>query len=111
MPPLEAETNNSMPIPHLSQITAATLQKQAAKAIAAGFAQLPYNLVRAAELTKVPDGELLEIYELLRPGRATYKQLLMVADKLVTVYGASETAAYVRDAASEYLRRNLFQQP
>ena len=93
--------------PHLSQITAATLQKQASKAFAAGFVQLSHNLIRAAELTKVPDEELLEIYRLLRPRRATYKQLRMVADKLVTVYGASETAAYMRDAASEYLREIL----
>ena len=97
-----------MPTPHLSQITAATLQKQAAKASAAGFAQLSYNLVRAAELTKVPDEELLEIYELLRPGRSTYEQLLRTADNLEVKYAASETAAYVRDAAAEYRRRNLF---
>ena len=111
MPPLQAETNNSMPIPHLSQITATTLQKQAAKALAAGFAQLSYNLVRAAELTKVPDEELLGIYELLRPGRSTYDQLLSTADSLEVQYGAFETAAYVRDAAAEYLRRNLFRRP
>ena len=108
MPPLQAETNNSMPIPHLSEFTATTLQKQAAKALAAGFAQLSYNLVRAAELTKVPDEELLEIYELLRPGRSTYEQLLRTADNLEVKYAASETAAYVRDAAAEYRRRNLF---
>lgn len=97
--------------PHLSQITADTLKKQASKALAAGFVQLSHNLLRAAELTEVPDEKLLEIYELLRPGRSTYEQLLITADKLVTLYGASETAAYVRDAATEYLRRNLFGRP
>ena len=97
--------------PHLSRITAATLQKQAAKAFDAGFVQLSHNLIRAAELTTVPDEELLEIYELLRPRRASYEQLLMVADKLVNLYGASSTAAYVRNAAAEYLRRNLCQTP
>ena len=97
-----------MQIPHLPQITATTLQKQAAKALVAGFVQLSANLVRAAELTEVPDEELLEIYELLRPGRSTYKQLLSTADNLEVQYGASETADYVRDAAAEYQRRNLF---
>ena len=97
-----------MPTPHLSQITAATLQKQAAKASAAGFVQLSHNLVCAAELTKVPDGELLEIYKLLRPGRSTYEQLLRTADNLEVKYSASEAAAYVRGAPAEYRRRNLF---
>ena len=97
-----------MQIPHLPQITATTLQKQAAKALVAGFVQLSANLVRAAELTEVPDEELLEIYELLRPGRSTYEQLLSTADNLEVQYGASETADYVRDAAAEYQRRNLF---
>ena len=49
-----------MQISHLPQITATTLQKQAAKALGAGFVQLAANLVRAAELTEVPDEELLE---------------------------------------------------
>ena len=70
--------------------------------------QLAANLVRAAELTEVPDEELLEIYELLRPGRSTYEELLSTADNLELKYAASETAAYVRGAAAEYRRRNLF---
>ena len=97
-----------MQISHLPQITATTLQKQAAKALGAGFKQLSANLVRAAELTEVPDEELLEIYELLRPGRSTYEQLLSTADNLELKYAASETAAYVRGAAAEYRRHNLF---
>ena len=97
-----------MRIPHLPQISSTTLQKQAAKALGAGFVQLSANLVRAAELTEVPDEELLEIYELLRPGRSTYEQLLSTADNLELKYAASETADYVRDAATEYQRRNLF---
>lgn len=93
--------------PRLSQITAATLQKQASKSLAAGFVQLSHNLIRAAELTKVPDEELLEIYESLRPGRSSYEQLLITADKLHNIYGATETAAYVRAAATEYLRLGM----
>ena len=98
-----------MRIPHLPQISSTTLQKQAAKALVAGFVQLSANLVRAAELTEVPDEELLRIYEMLRPGRSTYDQLLSKAGNLEVEYGAFETAAYVRDAAAEYRRRNLFQ--
>ncbi len=91
-----------------AEISAATLKYQAAKARDAGFVQLSHNFLRAAELTVVPDNEILAIYELLRPGRSTHAELCTTADKLELIYGASETAAFVRDAAAEYLRRNLF---
>jgi len=91
-----------------AEISAATLKYQAAKARDAGFVQLSHNFLRAAELTIVPDNEILAIYELLRPGRSTHAELCTTADKLELIYGASETAAFVRDAAAEYLRRNLF---
>ena len=91
-----------------AEISAATLKYQAAKARDAGFVQLSHNFLRAAELTVLPDNEILAIYELLRPGRSTHAELCTTADKLELIYGASETAAFVRDAAAEYLRRNLF---
>ena len=91
-----------------AEISADTLKYQAAKARDAGFVQLSHNFLRAAELTVVPDNEILAIYELLRPGRSTHAELCTTADKLELIYGASDTAAFVRDAAAEYLRRNLF---
>ncbi len=91
-----------------ADISAATLKSQAAKAHDAGFVRLSHNFLRAAELTAVPDNELLLIYELLRPGRSTHAELCTTADQLELIYGAPETAAFVRDAAAEYLRRNLF---
>ena len=91
-----------------AEISAATLKYQAAKARDADFVQLSQNFLRAAELTVVPDNEILAIYELLRPGRSTHAELCTTADKLELIYGASDTAAFVRDAAAEYLRRNLF---
>ena len=91
-----------------AEISAATLKYQAAKARDAGFVQLSHNFLRAAELTVVPDNEILAIYELLRPGRSTHAELCTTADQLELIYGAPETAAFVRDAAAEYLRRNLF---
>ena len=65
-----------------ADIPAATLKSQAAKAHDAGFVQLSHNFLRAAELTAVPDNELLAIYELLRPGRSTHAELCTTADKL-----------------------------
>ena len=91
-----------------AEISAATLKYQAAKARDAGFVQLSHHFLRAAELTVVPDNDILAIYELLRPGRSTHAELCTTADKFELIYGAPETAAFVRDAAAEYLRRNLF---
>src|SRR5262245_28786764 len=54
------------------QISAETLRAQAMIARGAGYPQLAANLARAAELTAVPNAEVLRMYETLRPGRASY---------------------------------------
>ncbi|MCY4063976.1 MAG: diol dehydratase small subunit [Chloroflexi bacterium] len=84
-----------------------TLRQQAAIARAGGYPQLAANLLRAAELTDVPNEELLKIYELLRPERASYEELARLADYLEETYGARENAAFIRDAAAVYRERNL----
>lgn len=89
------------------RISAETLRAQATVAQEAGFAQLAENLIRAAELTAVPNEELLRMYEILRPGRSTYAQLQAMATKLESVYGATTTAAMVREAAEVYRQRDL----
>ncbi len=89
------------------QIGADTLRAQAAVAQQAGFTQLAENLTRAAELTAVPNEELLHMYEIMRPGRSTYDQLQAMATTLETQYNATTTAAMVREAAAVYQQRNL----
>jgi propanediol dehydratase small subunit len=86
--------------------TAETLRRQAAVARASGRAPLADNLERAAELTAVPDGELLEIYTALRPGRAAAAELEEWARRL-EAYGAGRTAAFVREAAAAHAERGL----
>jgi propanediol dehydratase small subunit len=88
-------------------IRAETLRAQAEIARAAGYAQLAANLTRAAELTAVPNDELLHMYETLRPGRGTHAQLIALAERLETVYHAVETARFVREAAAVYAARGL----
>ena len=83
------------------------LRQQARIAQDAGYPQLAGNLSRAAELTSVPSDELLRIYELLRPDRATHEELTRLADYLESTYGASENAAFIREAAETYRERNL----
>ena len=89
------------------RIHADTLRQQADIARAGGFPQLAANLLRAAELTDVPNDELLRIYETLRPERASYAELLRLADYLEATYSARENAAFVREAAAVYRERGL----
>lgn len=76
-----------------------TLREQAHIADEAGFAPLGRNLERAAELTRVPDAKILEIYEALRrvEGRASLEGL---AREIEETYGARLTAAFLREAAA-----------
>lgn len=90
------------------QISADTLRAQAEIARQAGYRELAANLARAAELTAVPNAELLQMYELLRPGRSTYEELTGLAERLENEYAAPLTAAFVREAAEVYRNRRLF---
>jgi propanediol dehydratase small subunit len=89
------------------QISATTLRAQASIARQAGYPQLAENLMRAAELTAVPNDELLQMYERLRPGRASHAELLALAERLEQLYQATASAALVREAAQAYRERGL----
>ena len=89
------------------QISASTLRAQATLAEQAGYRELAQNLQRAAELTAVPNQELLRMYELMRPGRSNYSELTQMADRLEQEYSAPITANFVREAAEVYRNRNL----
>ena len=84
-----------------------TLRRQAEIARAGGYPQLAANLRRAAELTDVPNDELLQIYESLRPERASFDELTRLADYLEANYEARENAAFIREAAEVYRERAM----
>lgn len=86
--------------------TPETLRLQAEVARSAGRVQLAENLERAAELARVPDDLLLEAYTALRPGRATAAELEEWAVRLEGL-DATQTAAFVREAAAAYAERGL----
>ena len=91
-------------------ITAEGLRLQAAIAKRAGRPNLAQNLRRGAELVEIPDNVLLNVYELLRPGRAkSADDLQAVAKQLRDIYGAKETALLLEEAALVYERRGVFQ--
>lgn len=89
------------------RITAKTLLMQAEIAEKVGRRQLANNFRRAAELTKVPDNRILEIYVALRPHRSSKEELLSIADELEKKYEAPICASHVREAADVYERRRL----
>jgi propanediol dehydratase small subunit len=89
------------------QVSAETLRAQATIAREAGYPQLAANLMRAAELTAVPNAEILRMYESLRPGRSSYAELIALAERLEQTYHAPESAALVREAAQVYQARGL----
>ncbi len=89
------------------QIHGDTLRIQAQIAREAGQSQLADNLIRAAELTKVPNEEILKMYELLRPARASFEKLIELAAYLETTYAAAETGRLIREAAEVYRVRGL----
>jgi propanediol dehydratase small subunit len=91
------------------RITPEALSMQAEIARAAGRPMLAANFERAAELVDVPQDFIMQVYELLRPGRAKDKQpLLDAARTLRETYGAARMAAFVEEAAEVCERRGLF---
>lgn len=87
------------------KITPEVLLYQADIAESVGRVQFAKNLRRAAELTRVPEARVLEIYNALRPYRSTKKELLDIADELDIKYEAKICAGLVREAAEVYEKR------
>lgn len=88
-------------------IHADTLRAQAQVAREAGYPHLAENLLRAAELTAVPNEDVLKIYDALRPERSSAEDLLRIAQWLETQYHAVENARFIREAAEVYRARGL----
>ncbi len=102
---LDAVRRGEVSLPDL-RIHPDTLEHQAEVAHKHGNPQLAENLRRAAELTRLPDGEVLAIYDALRPGRSTAGDLTALAESL-SGRGLPRCAALVAEAARVYARRGL----
>ena len=90
-------------------ITPGALLQQAEIARAAGRATLAQNFERSAELVNVPQDTIMSVYELLRPGRAQSKAVLLAAAEDLRVrFSATKMAAFVEEAAEVYEKRGLF---
>jgi propanediol dehydratase small subunit len=87
------------------KISPETLEFQARIAESVGRSRLAGNMRRAAEMTRIPDERLLEMYNALRPYRSTKQELLSMADELESKYKARVCSALVREAAEIYEKR------
>ena len=92
-------------------ISSDTLRMQARAAAGAGYLQLASNLSRAAELVRIPNERLLEIYEALRPRHSTKAQLLAITSELQKKHDAPANARFVREAAEAYQDSGLLKTP
>lgn len=91
------------------RITPQALAAQAEIARDAGRPTLAQNFERAAELVEVPQDFIMQVYELLRPGRAKSKQeLLEAATTMRETYKAERIARFIEEAAETYEARGLF---
>ena len=72
-----------------------------------GNPQVAANFRRAAEMTRIPDKRILEIYNCMRPGRSTKEELLAIADELENTWKASLNAALVREAVEVYEKQKM----
>jgi propanediol dehydratase small subunit len=88
------------------RVTSEALVWQAEIAEAAGRPQLAENLRRASELARVPEDKILQIYRMLRPGRASEAALVRAAEELEDQYQASRCARFLREAARAYFQKS-----
>lgn len=88
------------------RISADTLELQAQIAELAGNPQMARNFRRAAELTVIPDEEIIRIYNALRPYRSTKEELLKMAEHIENKFQASQNAAFLKEAAEYYEKQN-----
>lgn len=88
-------------------ISKETLILQAEIARQAGRIQLAENFIRAAELISIPDDEILEMYNKLRPHRSTEEELIELSNKLETKYDAKVCAEFVRGTLEVYKKRDI----
>ncbi len=84
------------------RVTPEALEAQATIAESAGRRQLADNLRRASELARVPEDKMLQVYQALRPGRATPDMLESLAVELESKWHAIRCARFIREAAQAY---------
>jgi propanediol dehydratase small subunit len=90
------------------RISAQTLEYQAQIEESAGNPQIAANFRRAAEMTRIPDERIIQIYNRMRPHVSTKEELLAIAEELETKYDAKINGALLRETVEVYEDRMMF---
>ena len=91
------------------RIAPGALRQQADIARSVYRDKLAENFDRGAEMVGLPQSVIMNIYELLRPGRAKNKEMLLrEAESLRNEFNADGLAEFIEEAADVYERRGLF---
>ena len=94
--------------PEDCRISAEILERHAQIEESVGNFQIAAELRRSAEMTRIPDSRIMEIYNSLRPRMSEKKKLKEIAEELKTKYDAPQCAAFIEDAIHVYEKRNMF---
>ena len=92
----------------LNDFTLEAIQKGEIQPEDCGNFQIAAELRRSAEMTRIPDSRIMEIYNSLRPRMSEKKKLKEIAEELKTKYDAPQCAAFIEDAIHVYEKRNMF---
>lgn len=90
------------------RISSEILEKHAQIEESVGNFQIAAELRRSAEMTRIPDNRIMEIYNALRPRMSNKEKLLEIIDELKTQYNAPRCAEFIEDAIYVYEKRNMF---
>lgn len=89
------------------KISKETLKLQGDIAKSEGRIELGENFTRASELVDIPDEELLNIYNMLRPHRSSEEELLKKAEEIKVKYGALNCSNLILDSLKVYKKRGI----
>lgn len=93
--------------PEDCRISAETLEYQAQIQESFGNPQVAANFRRAAEMTRIPDDRILQIYNAMRPNVSSKKELLAIAAELEEEYQAAMNANLIKEAVTVYEVRDM----
>ena len=94
--------------PEDCRISAETLERHAQLEESVGNFQIAAELRRSAEMTRIADNRIMEIYNALRPRMSNKETLKEIIEELKTNYNAPQCAAFIEDAIKVYEKRNMF---
>ena len=102
------EILNGKITPEDCRISSEILERHAQIEESVGNFQIAAELRRSAEMTRIPDERIMEIYNALRPRMSNKEKLVKITEELREKYDAPRCAEFIEDAIYVYEKRNMF---